>query len=251
MNGIYFSGTGNTRHCVALFASASGNGRAVSIENPEACTLLHDSAELVLGYPVYFSNIPSIVVHFLQENAESLKGKRVFIIATMGLFSGDGAGCGARLLRKYGASVTGGLHLVMPDCIGDVQLLKHSPAENKKTIERAEQKIRNAAVSIQNGTYPQEGLHFYNHAAGLFGQRLWYLAKAKALTKKLSIDSMACAGCGLCVNRCPMKAIIMKDHKAFFTGTCTLCYRCISSCPQKAITLIGKKVYEQCLFEKY
>lgn len=37
---------------------------------------------------------------------------------------GDGAGLLARLLNRYGASIVGGLHIKMPDSIGDVKALK-------------------------------------------------------------------------------------------------------------------------------
>ncbi len=39
MNVIYFSGSGNTRHCAELFAGATG-GKAVSIESGEALEIL-------------------------------------------------------------------------------------------------------------------------------------------------------------------------------------------------------------------
>ena len=42
---------------------------------------------------------------------------------TMGAFSGDGAGCTARLLKKYGAHILGGLHVKMPDSVCDSKLL--------------------------------------------------------------------------------------------------------------------------------
>lgn len=42
----------------------------------------------------------------------------------MGAFSGDGAGCTARLLKKYGAIILGGLHIKMPDSVCDSKLLK-------------------------------------------------------------------------------------------------------------------------------
>ena len=52
------------------------------------------------------------------------------MIATMGLFSGDGAGVLARLLKKYGAKITGGLHLKMPDSIADEKVLKRPLEKN-------------------------------------------------------------------------------------------------------------------------
>lgn len=38
-----------------------------------------------------------------MANPDLWSGKNVFIIATMGLFSGDGAGVPAHLLHEYGA----------------------------------------------------------------------------------------------------------------------------------------------------
>ncbi|MBQ2294367.1 MAG: 4Fe-4S binding protein [Spirochaetales bacterium] len=32
---------------------------------------------------------------------------------------------------------------------------------------------------------------------------------------------------------------------------CTMCYRCVNNCPKQAITLLGKKVIEQSLIEKF
>ena len=107
MNGIYFSGTGNTKYCTETLAQATG-GRAYSMESREALEVLRASDEIALGYPIYFSDIPRIVKAFIIEHADMFCGKRVFIIATMGLFSGDGAGLASRLLRKCGAAVTGG-----------------------------------------------------------------------------------------------------------------------------------------------
>jgi len=54
-------------------------------------------------------------LHNFMRKSIFLYGKNIFIIVAMGLFSGDGTGCTARLFRKYGADVIGGLHLKMPD----------------------------------------------------------------------------------------------------------------------------------------
>ena len=47
--------------------------------------------DIIFAYPIYYSNLPKIVRDFICENSDIWKGKRVFIIATMGLFSGDSA----------------------------------------------------------------------------------------------------------------------------------------------------------------
>ena len=133
----------------------------------------------MISYPVQFSNIPKILQEYIVENQQLWKGKKIFIIATMGIFSGDGAGILARLLKKYGAVITGGLHLKMPDSISDEKVLKRSYEKNLLLVKNAEIKIRKAVVQIKNGKPPREGLGILRRAAGLPGQRLYFYSRTK------------------------------------------------------------------------
>lgn len=252
MVGIYFSGTGNTRFCVERFlACYEGSAQAFSMEGGQAVAAVKQHEEIVFGYPVYFSNLPKIVYDFIDSNQSIFSGKKIFIIATMGLFSGDGAGCSARLLARCGACISGGLHLKMPDCIGDEKALKRTKEQNHLLVKEAESKIKDAAESLRQGTPVREGLGFWYHMAGLFGQRLYFYNKTKKYSDKLHIDREQCIGCGICVSVCPMENISLQSKKARQQGRCTMCYRCVNHCPKQAITLLGKKLYEQCLIEKY
>lgn len=248
---LYMSGSGNTKHCAEkLTGHLDKNAQILPIESKETPQALERHDTVILAYPVHYSNIPYMVRDIINKNEKLWKGKKVFCLATMGAFSGDGAGCAARLLKKYGAEISGGLHLKMPDSIGDVKLLKKSFEQNLQIINETDKKIERAAKMIRSGKYPQEGLSIWAHIAGLFGQRLWFSGKTKGYSDKLKISS-ACVGCGLCEKLCPMGNISIKDSKAVASDKCTMCYRCINKCPQKAITLIGDKVYEQCGYEKY
>lgn len=254
MIGIYFSGTGNTRFCVDKFLEYYNKdtaGGSYAIEDKAALSRLKDNKDIVLGYPIYYSDLPMIMKNFIQENQSFFRGKNIFIIVTMGLFSGDGAGCAARLLRKYGANILGGLHVKMPDCIGDVKLLKKPLEENRKIVGKAEEKIRAAVEAALQGHYRKDGLGIISHAAGLFGQRLYFYNKTERLKDRLKIDREKCISCGKCSVLCPMKNIKMNDGRPVTCGNCTSCYRCISNCPKQAITLIGSKVLEQSAIEKY
>ena len=139
----------------------------------------------------------------------------------------------------------------MPDCIGDVKLLKKPLARNREIIKNAEEKIDSAVADFKRGKYMRNGLGIFAHIAGLFGQRLYFCGKTKKYYDKVKADGEKCVGCGICAGVCPMRNIEMTDGKAEFNGKCTMCYRCFSRCPQKAITILGKRVYVQNKYEDY
>ena len=252
MIGIYFSGTGNSKYAAGLFCRKyDKEARVFSIEDGEVITALSNADLIVFAYPVQFSTVPKIVRDFVAANRKLWRGKKVFVIATMGLFSGDGSGMLGRILKSYGAEVTGGLHLKMPDSIADEKALKRPLDKNKELVRQAGQKIRNSVRRMKEGRPTQEGIGLLYRMAGFFGQRLYFGHKTKEYSSKLKIDNEKCIGCGKCEKLCPMKNITMVEHKAVSGDRCTMCYRCINKCPRQAITLLGKRIVEQCEIEKY
>ncbi|HAH92481.1 EFR1 family ferrodoxin [Dielma fastidiosa] len=243
MIGIYFSGTGNTQYCLEKFLSLyDANAEMIRLEDPHSIDRISCHEDIIFAYPVYYSNLPKLVHDFICSNSKAWQGKRIFIIATMGLFSGDGTGVSARLFKKYGAKIWGGLHLIMPDCICDVKALKRSPINNEKIIKKSEERISLAVYNLKNGKPQKNGLGSFSHFAGLFGQRLWFINKTREYSNKIQIDTKACCICGECVNVCPMKNLSLSQGKITTAGKCTYCYRCANQCPQKAITILGKQV---------
>lgn len=252
MIGVYFSGTGNTKHCIERFCEKyETNTKCISIEDDNVIEEIKKYDMIIFAYPIYYSSLPKIINDFIKENKNIWKDKKIFIITTMGLFSGDGAGCSARLFKKFGAEIIGGAHIKMPDCIGDVKALKKPLEENRQIVRNADKKIDEVVEKIKNNIPSRDGLDLHNHIAGLFGQRLWFCTKTKNYTDKLKIDSEKCMGCGKCVEICPMENISLKSGKATPSNSCTMCYRCVNNCPKQAITLIGKEVIEQSKIENY
>ena len=250
MNAVYLSGSGNTKHIVTLLLNElRDTGICAPIESDDAMKAL-EGDEILLAYPTMFSNIPYLVRDFINKHQNLWKGKKIFLVTTMGLFAGDGTGCAARLLKKYGAEITGGLQIVMPDSIGDCKALKKTKEENKSIIEKADKRISEAAKQMKAGNLPNEGLSFAAHLAGLFGQRLWFYNKTTGYTDKLKIDPDKCIGCGICADNCPTQNITIANGKAVASSKCTMCYRCIDHCPKQAMTLLGKTLYEQPTFER-
>ena len=209
----------------------------------EGCgELLKHHDDVILAYLVYFSDLPQIVREFICENSANFRGKNVFIIATMEIFSGDGAGCSARILRRAGAKITGGAHIRMPVFILDVAIFSYSAQKNERLIKEANAKLERVAKAFVAGNPPQEGLGMLCRIAGLLGQRLWMKIwdKTPFARRKPSLDTARRSGCGECAKSCPMQNIKIEHGKARFGECCTICYRCVNKCRQKAITILGK-----------
>jgi len=251
MLGIYFSGTGNSKYAAELFCNEyDKTSRAISIEDENIIIEIKNNDFLVFSYPVQYSTAPKILRDFISDNYELWENKKIFIIATMGLFSGDGSGYLARILKKYNAEIIGGLHLKMPDSIVDEKVLKRSFEKNKLLIRQTEQKIRKSVELLKRGKPTKEGIGLFYRIVGFFCQRLFFGHKTRKYSDKLKINDN-CIGCSLCVSICPMKNIRIEDKKAVADDKCTMCYRCINNCPKQSITLLGNKVYEQYKIEKY
>ena len=252
MIGIYFSGTGNSRYALEVFLKEYKEDSPIyGVEDKKLVEELSKHDEIVFSYPVQYSDVPKILRDFIHNNSKLWQGKNVFVIATMAMFSGDGAGVLGRLLKKYGAIITGGLHLIMPDSIADEKVLKRSYEKNWQLVTKAKTKIVKAVADIKVGRYPKEGLGTFSRLAGFISQRLWFGHRTKAYSNKLKIDTDKCIGCSKCVKLCPTENIAMEGKKAKAGDRCTVCYRCVNACPVQAITLLGKKVVEQTNIEKF
>lgn len=167
MVGIYFSGTGNSRYVAEMFCNEYDEmTKALSIEDDNIIGAVRNEEMLVFAYPVQYSTVPKILRDFIIENNELWERKKIFVIATMGLFSGDGAGILGRIFQKYGAEILGGLHLKMPDSIGDEKVLKRPLEKNKELVKNAEQKISKSVQLLKLGKPTQEGLGVLYRTAG-------------------------------------------------------------------------------------
>ena len=86
-----------------------------------------------------------------------------------GDFSGDGAGCAARILRRAGARITGGAHIRMPAFILDVAIFSYSAQKNERVIKDANAKLERVAQAFVADNLSQEGLGMLCRIAGLLG----------------------------------------------------------------------------------
>ncbi len=51
------------------------------------------------------------------------------------------------------------------------------------------------------------------------------------------IDKQKCTGCDICIEFCPVDAVIRKNDRAYITIACIECGACIAECPEEAIAI--------------
>ena len=253
MLGIYFSGTGNTRHAVECFVTAIDNvAKSLSIEDDGVLTEIKKHDIIVFGFPVYYSNIPKIAKDFITENKVSFKGKKVYIITTKGLHNAFGVGYAKQKFEACGAEFIGSSQFNMPDNIRDLKIMEvaFDYSKDGKIIEKADMKIIKAVERFKADKPLKSGLNPYSYIVGFFLKILPFYPKTDSYISAPKVDISKCNGCGLCVKICPMQNISIADGKAVSGDKCTVCYRCFGNCPNLALTVLGSKVYGQYDFDK-
>lgn len=73
-----FCGTGNTKFCVDKFLKEYDHSENVfSIEDNRTLKEIENHNEIVIGYPVQYSNIPKILRDYIVDNQHIWRGKNM------------------------------------------------------------------------------------------------------------------------------------------------------------------------------
>ena len=144
---------------------------------------------------------------------------------------GAASGRTRALLRKKGIHLDACFDIRMPATWTPVFDLS-DPDNVAETNRRAEAQIEELQEQVRNRT---TGKHMGLTAplfAGRFSERLY---DKQRVTSSLSVDG-TCIGCGLCVKKCPVRAIELRDKKPVWVKeTCVLCLGCLHRCPTFSI----------------
>lgn len=233
---LYFSGTGNSKFVAELFAAEMGCECHSIEEKADFGGLIQSADAVAFVYPIYGSRVPRIMREFVKAHTGELNGKKLVILCTQLMFSGDGARCFTDLLPKGTYTVAYAEHYNMPNNVNNFRVL-HRTSERtvRRLVKKSRRKTARICADIRNGRIRKRGFNIVSRLFGLM-QGMWMPMLEQGMMRSVRIGG-DCTGCGLCVKRCPMHNLTLLDGRAEAGGNCTSCYRCSNLCPERAISI--------------
>jgi ferredoxin/ribosomal protein S18 acetylase RimI-like enzyme/flavodoxin len=237
-----FSGTGNTYYATKRISSLLvEKGISVECHKMEKHTnpIWQEDSVIGLAFPVAcFSTYPTVLkfIHSMPEE----KGKKVFMLGTMG---GSGMGMEGpirKLLVKKGYSPIASKFFVMPGNYGNKQIPEE---KNNARLTKFENDAILFADAITKGNEKWKG------GWPVLSNMMYKLCNTRKPWKlfyrmfSIQVNQSKCSNCGRCIELCPTGAVKLNDLLKFpqiDKNLCHSCQRCIGFCPQHAIEVPNK-----------
>ncbi len=232
----YFTSTGNSLQIARQMAAKLPDCKLKSMATqPPSQPTGGPNHAIGFVFPIYYFGIPRIVKRFI-ENLQIQPETYCFAVTTFGGGQLDTLGMLDDILKKKGLRLSYGTGVKMPDTY-IVRYDSLSPEEAQKTIDAAIVRVNEVAQDIAN-----RKIQTIKRKAKLLGRivsRLTLYRDIEGYDRKFWANSN-CVGCGLCSQICPVRNIIMEDHRPVWQHHCERCLACIHWCPSEAIQY-GKK----------
>jgi Na+-translocating ferredoxin:NAD+ oxidoreductase RNF subunit RnfB len=125
-----------------------------------------------------------------------------------------GRGFGRGMGMDQGPDQMGGIHPDVPSSPGtassqEIARLEELAREMERQRDEVEQQVR----EVESGK------------------------KAGPVRLKAVVEEARCTGCGLCLDACPVEAIVLLNDVATIGDDCTACGACVAECPNEALAM--------------
>lgn len=247
----YLSGTGNALNASRwLIEEASGKGaktflfpidRKITAEIPEV------KGKTLLGfcYPTHGFAPPWSVIKFFFRFPR-LKNYDFFLLNTRG---------GLKFSKLYFPGLSGiaqilpllvllikGFRLsgLMPMDLPSNWISLHpglTPKATEEITERRKKKIKKFSENLleKGRSYSYKVFVYLPLDLLVAPISLMYIFVGRFIIAKSFMAASDCGKCRLCVDNCPVGAVVIKDKRPYWSFKCESCMRCISTCPTKSI----------------
>jgi Pyruvate/2-oxoacid:ferredoxin oxidoreductase delta subunit len=245
----FFSGTGNARNVAHWFAGVASEmnipHNIFDIAKIDRKKIEPPPPGSMVGFvsPTHGFNYPPAMMYFIFRFPRS-KGNRVFLMNTRAgmklskLFlpglSGLALWFSALVLLLKGYRITGLRSIDLPS-----NWISFHPGLKSKVVESIYEHCK--GITIKFATKILSGKKVYTAFRDIIQDLLispisiGYFFVGRFILAKSFYATDACDKCDLCINNCPVKAIITVDNRPFWSYRCESCMRCMNDCPKRAI----------------
>lgn len=258
---LYFSGTGNTQYVAETFCEkmnafsspdSSVLNDVISIEAKiDFAQHMNKHDCVALCYPIYGSRVPYMMRVFVHKYRDVFKHKKLVVLITQAVFSGDGARVLCDLIPGSESNVLYAEHIAMPSNICNfIYPRMFNTKKVRAALAKADKKLDRICFDINKNKIVRRGFNPLSKLLGLIQGSAWQ-GKSRCVTPlKNSMEHRCmsdvrigkdCNACGICVRACPMKNLVDSNKIITQKHQCTACYRCVNVCPKKAITVFIHK----------
>ena len=235
---LCFSGTGNSRFIAKEIAQAFDDEIIdinQKIKTKDVSPILCKN-KLILITPTYAWRIPRIVSDWFLKTT-FIDAKEIYFVMNCGSEIGNAAKYNQQLAKQKHLEYMGTAQILMPE---NYIALFQAPEkkEAKEIVKRAKPNIQKVIEQIKaNKKLDKPRNNLYDRFMSTCINPIFYpmLVRADAFYAKES-----CIGCGICITKCCMNNITLKNKKPIWGKECTHCMACMNYCPQQAIEY-GKK----------
>jgi Pyruvate/2-oxoacid:ferredoxin oxidoreductase delta subunit len=244
----FFTGTGNSQNVASWVSSVADKYNiTTSVNNIAYIDRLNtepppDDALIVFISPVHGFNYPPVMLNFI---ARFPKGRNNVILMNTraGMLIGKFVTPGLTGIAFYlsslflffkGYKVKGMIPVDLPS-----NWISLHPGLNDKTVrylhERNKERVSKHAEKFITGENDFRALREIVQDIAITPISAGYYFIGRFFLAKTFYASGDCNNCDICIKNCPVKAIVKKDSKPYWTFKCESCMRCMSNCPKKSI----------------
>jgi ferredoxin len=244
----FFTGTGNSQNVASWVSSVADKYNiTTSVNNIAYIDRLNteappDDALIVFISPVHGFNYPPVMLNFI---ARFPKGRNNVILMNTraGMLIGKFVTPGLTGIAFYlsslflffkGYRVKGMIPVDLPS-----NWISLHPGLNEKTVrylhERNKERVSKHAEKFLSGIKDFRALREIAQDIAITPISAGYYFIGRFFLAKTFYASGDCNNCDICIKNCPVKAIVKKDNKPYWTFKCESCMRCMSNCPKKSI----------------
>ncbi len=245
---FYFTGTGNAlaaANWIADEAETRGVKTSVIQITPSLKAIgFPGGTDSLVGfcYPTHGFNAPPVVINFLFRFPKG--NNPVFLLNTRAgmklskLFTPGMSGLAqlfpALILGIKGYKIAGLQPMDLPS-----NWISIHPGLRQKVVDsifqRCEKISKRFSAKILDGKNVFNGLLSLPVDLLISPISVAYILLGRFALAKTFIADSRCNNCLLCEKECPVKAIVIKNKRPFWTRKCESCMHCMNRCPQRAI----------------